>query len=112
MGHENRALLAVIAAGLLCVGTQQSAAQTICRSNSLGKEICRPGAIRPMPRPALLEEGQGLELAVEDRKPEASGPVIIPSRKQTRLGTTLPDRSANPIGGPCKRDRLGNLICQ
>lgn len=87
-------------------------AQPVCRPNALGQETCRAGAIRPMPRPEILEYGQGLELVVEDREPAKIGPVIIPARKRTRLGTTLPDRSDNPIGGSCRQDRLGNLVCQ
>lgn len=88
-------------------------AQVACRPNRLGTETCRgPYVPPPLARPPGFEARQGLGRALAREDPDLKVPEIIPSRKRSRLGKTFTNDQDRAIGGPCRADRLGNLVCR
>ena len=99
----------LIAAALLAAGAAAAAAQGVCRPDKLGTVTCPVPP--PRPRPPYLADTQAID-RVRRRTPAQSDlPVFIPSWRTNRLGTTPLTGGETGIGGPCRADTLGNLIC-
>jgi hypothetical protein len=110
---------AVVAAALGLAAPAQ--AQVVCRSNVLGAEVCTG-----LPAPTLRgcepyrAKRRGLGRVQAPVRAE-TGPGFAPARATDALGNTfltereLPPRRA-PLAGvapvrDCRRDALGNLLC-
>lgn len=103
---------ATLVAALLCTASGAAHAQTTCRPNALGRETClRANEPPPLPRPPGLVEKRGYAEKLPRSDPADTGPQLIPGRKRNRLGSTLPGEPVRGIGGTCRSDRLGNLVC-
>lgn len=102
-------LLAVIG---ICL-TGMAGAQTVCRPNALGGQTCTGRSEpRPLPRPPLWQDEDGLAEVRRNHPDPDTGPQVIPARKTNRLGSTLPGRPVAGGGARCRADRLGNTICR
>lgn len=113
-------------AGLVIIGWllgsgAPAEAQVVCRSNTLGAEVCT-GVPAPSMRnrPSPPRQGRGLA-GVQPRPVQDAGTRLVPARRTDSFGATylgagdLPPRRP-PLPGVagvtnCKRDALGNLLC-
>jgi hypothetical protein len=106
---------ASLAAAVLVVvaGAGDAVAQVACRPDRVGNQSCLgPHIPPPLARPPGFAARDGLTKALDATQAgEDLGPEVIPSRRQNRLGTTFTDAPNTTIGGRCRADRLGNLVC-
>ncbi len=114
MPRRPSALAVMLALVLSAAGpaAAQEAADTVCRGTALGGTTCAATAPRPEPRPPNFEPPRGLDAVRVKPDPDLQAPTLIPARRTNSFGQTRLGPGDGGLGGPCRRDALGNLHCR
>lgn len=120
LGDLSQGVAACALAILVIAAAAPASAQIVCRENSLGAQICTgvPAPTKLSREPYTGRPGVG---AVIPRVQQPGAPAIIGAGRTDAFGNTFLTESDLPPARPslpgvaisrdCRRDALGNLVC-